>query len=277
MKIYIVADGEGISGVVNSEEMHHSGKYFDQFRKLMTMDVNAAIEGAFEAGATEVVVNDAHWSMLNILYEELDPRAELIRGSNKNLCMMEQVEGFDAALFIGLHAKVGHSHGVANETMVGPEMYETRLNGVSVGELELNAAIAGHFGVPVIMVSGDDCLASEAKHCLGDIETAIVKKSIDRWAARCLPMVKAHEEIRTKSFNAVKRINDFKPYQVMGPVEMEIEWTSTAECKKASLVPGSYLKSPRIIAYKGRTFLEAWKGIFACLHIGSTAFDNIYG
>lgn len=95
MKIYIVADGEGISGIVNSEEMHQDGKYFQQFRKLMTQDVNAAIEGAFDAGAQEVVVNDAHWSMLNIIYEELDPRAELIRGSNKELCMVEQIEGFD--------------------------------------------------------------------------------------------------------------------------------------------------------------------------------------
>jgi D-amino peptidase len=186
MKIYIVADGEGISGVVNSKELHPTGDYYHQFRKLMTMDVNAAIAGAFDAGATEVVVNDAHWSMLNIIYEELDPRAELIRGCNKNLCMVEQIDGFDGALFVGLHAKVGHSHGVANETMVGPEMYETRMNGIPVGEIELNATLAGHYGVPVIMVSGDDCLAKEARESFGDIETAIVKKSIDRWAARCL-------------------------------------------------------------------------------------------
>lgn len=180
-------------------------------------------------------------------------------------------------LFVGLHAKVGHSHGIANETMVGPEMYETRMNGVAIGELELNAAIAGYYNVPVLMVSGDDCLAKEARDCFGDIETAVVKKSIDRWAARCLSLEKAHHEIKTKAFQAVGRISDFKPYKMEGSIELEIEWTSTAECKKAGLVPGSYFKSPRIIAYQGDTILEAWKGIFACLIIGCTAFDRIYG
>ncbi|RST61091.1 hypothetical protein D5F11_003305 [Siminovitchia terrae] len=277
MKIYIVADGEGISGVVSSEEMHPTGSRFQEFRRLMTMDVNAAIEGAFDAGASEVVVNDAHWSMINIIYEDLDPRAEIIRGSNKKLSMVEQIEGFDGALFIGLHAKVGHSHGVANETMVGPEMYEMRMNGMPVGEVEINAAIAGYFGVPVIMVSGDDCLGKEATESLGEVETAIVKKSIDRWSARCLSLEKAHQEIHTKAFQAVKRLGDFKPYTIEGPVELEIEWTSTAECKKSSLVPGSYVKSPRIVAYKSNDFLEAWRGIYACLNLGVMAFDPLYG
>src|SRR5699024_7439900 len=141
MKIYIMADGEGISGVVHSSEMHQSGERHDEFRKLMTKDVNAAIEGAFQGGATEVVVNDAHWSMLNIIYEDLDERVEIIRGGNKRDSMMEQVAGFDGALYIGLHAKVGHSHGVANETLIGPAMHEMRMNGHPVGELEMNAAI----------------------------------------------------------------------------------------------------------------------------------------
>src|SRR5699024_137748 len=114
--------------------------------RLMTLDVNAAIRGAFAAGAKEVLVNDAHWTMLNIQYEKLDERASLIRGGSKKLSMMEQVEGYDAVFFIGYHAKVGHSDGVANETMSGPEMYEMRMNGVPVGEIEINAAIAGHFG-----------------------------------------------------------------------------------------------------------------------------------
>lgn len=278
MKIYIVADGEGISGVVSSDEMHPTGSRFEEFRKLMTMDVNAAIDGAFEAGAREVLVNDAHWSSLNIIYEKLDVRAEIIRGaSNKRLSMVEQVEGYDGALFIGLHAKVGHSHGVANETMVGPEMYEMRMNGMPVGELELNAALAGYFDVPVLMVSGDDCLAKEAKRSLGNIETAIVKYAIDRWTARCLSLENSHKKIKNIASQAVHRIKEIKPYTIDGQVELEIEWTSTAACKRASHVPGSYMKSPRIIAYKGKDMLEAWHGIQACLNLGTTAFDPLYG
>src|SRR5699024_7292938 len=152
MKIYIVADGGGISGVVDSSEMHQSGERQDEFRKLMTKDVNAAIEVAFQGGATEVVVKDAHGSMLDMIYEYLEERAEIIRGGNKHDSMMEQVAGFDGALYIGLHAKVGHSHGVAKETLIGPAMHEMRMNGHPVGELEMNAAIAGHYGVPVLMV-----------------------------------------------------------------------------------------------------------------------------
>jgi D-amino peptidase len=278
LKIYISADGEGISGVVSSEEMHHSGREYPRFRKLMTQDVNAAIEGAYNAGATEVVVNDSHWSMLNILYEELDPRAEIIRGFNKDLCMVEQIDQeFDGAFFIGYHAKVGHSHGVANETMFGPEMYETRMNGIPVGEMEINAALAGHFGVPVVMVSGDDIFAKEVKESLGNVETAVVKYAIDRFAARCLSLQKSHELIKDSAYQAVKRIKEFKPYVVDGPVELEVEFTSTAECRRAGLVPGSYFKSPRIIAYKGENIVEAWKGIFACLLLGSAAIDHIYG
>lgn len=277
MKIYIMADGEGISGVVHSSEMHQSGERHDEFRKLMTKDVNAAIEGAFQGGATEVVVNDAHWSMLNIIYEALDSRAEIIRGGNKRDSMMEQVAGFDGALYIGLHALVGHSHGVANETLIGPAMHEMRMNGHPVGELEMNAAIAGHYGVPVLMVSGDDMLQAEAESVLGSVETAVVKKAIDRWSARCLSMPKAHAVITEKARNAVKRIHHFKPYKVTGSVEFEIEWTSTAECTRAHLVPGSYIKSPRVIAYQADNYYDAWRGIHACLNLGETGFDPIYG
>jgi D-amino peptidase len=245
---------------------------------LMTHDVNAAIEGAFDAGATEVVVNDSHWSMLNIIYEDLDPRAEIIRGFNKDLCMMEQIDQqFDAAFLVGYHAKVGHSHGVANETMFGPEMYEMRMNGVPTGEMEISAAVAGHYGVPIVMISGDDMFAKEAKASLGNIETAVVKYAIDRFSARCLSLPKSRQVIKDSAYNAVKRIKEIKPYVVNGPVELEVEWTSTAECRRAGLVPGSYFKSPRIVAYKGDTILEAWRGIFACLLLGMGATDHIYG
>jgi D-amino peptidase len=277
LRIYISADGEGISGVVHTSEMHESGRHYAEFRKLMTQDVNAAIEGAFAAGATEVVVNDSHWSMMNLIYSELDPRADVIRGGNKNLSMVEQIEQFDGAFLVGYHAKVGHSDGVANETMLGFEMYEMRMNGVPIGEMELNAAIAGFYGVPIIMVSGDDQLAREAKAFFGNVEAAIVKYAIDRWSARCLSLARSHQVIKDSAFQAVKRLEQFNPYIIKGPVELEIEWTSTSACKKSALVPGSYRKNPRTIAYRGDTILEAWKGIYACLNLGELASDPIYG
>lgn len=277
MKIYISADGEGVSGVVSSREMHQSGTDFYRFRERMTQDVNAAIAGAFNGGATEVLVNDSHWSALNLIYEELDSRAEVILGGNKRLCMVEQVEHFDGMFFVGYHAKVGHSNGVANETMLGFEMYEMRMNGIPVGEMELNAAIAGHFGVPVIMVSGDDCMEREAKASFGEIEAAVVKYAIDKWSARCLSSQRSLALIRDRAERAVQRIGQFRPYIVDGPVELEIEWTSTSACNKASLIPGSYIKSPRTIAYTGQNMVEAWQGIYACLNIGGLTSNPIYG
>src|SRR5699024_12840651 len=147
----------------------------------------------------ELIHNGVNCFIINIIYEDLDERAEIMRGRNKRESMMEQVTGFNGALYIGLHAKVGHSHGVANETLIDPAMHEMRMNGHPVGELEMNAAIAGHYGVPVLMVSGDDMLKEEAEEVLGSVETAVVKKSIDRWSARCLSMPKAHHEIITKA------------------------------------------------------------------------------
>lgn len=277
MKIYLMADGEGISGVVESSEMHPDGRRYEEFRRLMTMDVNAAIAGAFQGGAKEVIVCDAHWNGLNIIYEHLDHRVEIIRGKNRRNSMIEQIKGFDGALFIGLHAMVGHSQGVANETLIGPAMHEMRLNEKPIGELELNAALAGYFDVPVLMVSGDDALEHEASGVLGNVETAVVKQAIDRWSARCLSLQDAHKEITEKALRAVTRLKDFSPYLVQGPVEFEIEWTSTAECKRANLVPGSFMKSPRVIAYKGDNIYHAWRGIHACLKLGETGFDSFYG
>ena len=159
MRVLISADGEGISGITSTDELLFGKPEYERFRLLMTEDVNAAVEGAFEAGATEVIVNDSHWTMTNILPEQLDPRADLIKGFHKHLCMVEGVQtGVDAVFFVGHHAMVGHSDGVANETIIGREMIETRMNGQPVGELAINAALCGHFDAPVVLVTGDDAI-----------------------------------------------------------------------------------------------------------------------
>src|SRR5699024_10282788 len=131
--------------------------------------------------------------------------------------------------------------------------------------------------VPVLMVSGDDMLQKEARDVLGNIETAVVKTAIDRWSARCLSMERAHQEITSKAKNAVQRIEHFSPYNITGPVEFDIEWTSTAECSSARVIAGSCVKSPGVIAYQAHAVYDAWCGIHACLNLGETGFDSIYG
>ena len=158
MRVLISADAEGVTGITNTNELLFGRPHYEFMRTMMTDDVNAAIEGAFAGGATEVVVNDAHWTMTNIQIERLDPRADLIKGFHKHLCMVEGVQDADAVFFLGYHARTGDSDGVGNETILGREIVEIRMNGKPVGESEINAAVCGEFGVPVIFASGDDAV-----------------------------------------------------------------------------------------------------------------------
>ena len=275
MKIYISVDGEGASGVTTAAEMKPGNSFCN---KMMTLDVNAAVQGAFEGGATEVVVNDSHWGDNNIDMELLDPRVDIMRGGNKHLGMVDAInEGFDGAYFIGYHARAGGSDGVGNESNWGREIIEVRMNGKPVGEAEVNAAIAGYFDVPVIMVSGDDCFCNEIRKTLPGVEIAIVKHAINRFSARCLSLDKAHMVIHDAAYKAVRGITSHQPYKVSGPIEIETEFMSTAEASIASVMPGSIRKSHRIVAYTGKDPVDAYKGFVSVQLIGCTASDEIYG
>jgi D-amino peptidase len=275
LKIYISVDGEGVSGVATAAEMKPGNPFCC---KMMTLDVNAAVQAAFEGGATEVVVNDSHWGDNNIDMELLDPRVDIMRGANKHLGMVEYIdEGFDGAFFIGYHARAGGSDGIGNESNWGREIIEVRMNGKPVGEAEVNAAVAGYFGVPVIMVSGDDCFCNEIKKTLPTVEVAIVKRAINRFSAHCLSLEKAHKAIHDAAFRAVRGIKFHQPYKVDGPIEIETEFMSTAEASIASVMPGSIRKNHRIVAYTGKDPVDAYKGFLSIQLIGCTASDELYG
>src|ERR687890_2849727 len=201
MRVYISVDMGGAAGVAHEDqtapiEPRHSGEY-NRFRSLMTNEANAAIAGALEAGANHVVVNDSHWLMRNLLAEDLNPAAELMSGGPKRLSMVEGIStGFDAAIFIGYHALLGTRNATIDHTYTS-RVYEVRLNGEPVGELALNAAMAGVHGVAVAMVSGDQALAAEARALLGDgVEAVIVKNAVGRFAVRSLAPSEACEKIR---------------------------------------------------------------------------------
>src|SRR5215217_8439633 len=205
MRVLISADAEGVTGITNTNELMFGRVHYEFMRTMMTDDVNAAIEGAFTGGATSVVVNDAHWTMTNVQIERLDPRAELIKGFHKHLCMVEGVQNADAVFFLGYHARTGDSDGVANETILGREIVEIRLNGKSVGESEINAAVCGHFGVPVVFASGDDLYEKEVRQTLPDLEFGLTKYALDRWTARCLAPQRSHANITAAGKRAVER------------------------------------------------------------------------
>ncbi|MGI8474759.1 MAG: M55 family metallopeptidase [Thermomicrobiales bacterium] len=278
MRILISADAEGVTGVTSTDELLHGKPHWEWMRGMMTDDVNAAVDGAFAGGATEVTVNDSHWTMTNVQIERLDPRATLIKGFHKHLCMVAGVQDADAVFFLGYHARTGDSDGVGNETILGREIVEIRMNGKPVGESEINAAVCGHFGVPVVFASGDDLYEKEVRETLPEIAFGLTKHALDRWTARCLPPARSHANIRAAQ-SAVARALAARPapYRLDGPVELAVTFSSTAEALMASLVPGSERRTPRAVAYAAPDAVAAWKGFLAILLLGWTATDEIYG
>jgi D-amino peptidase len=254
---------------------------YENARSLFAADLNAAINGAFDGGATEVCVNDAHWHMTNIKPQELDPRAELIRGFyTKRAIMTEGLTGdFDAYFQVGMHAMVGKSPGVMNETIFGRELHGLRLNGRDIGEIEMNAAYAGAIGVPFCLVTGDNYACAEAKTLVDSLEAVTVKTAIDRWAARCLSAKVTGAQISQAAKRAVQKCKKIPVYTVREPVTFEIIWTSTAEAAVASMIPGVEVdkKDFRINRLTGKSYLEAYQLCLAAFLLGGTATDEVYG
>jgi D-amino peptidase len=218
MNVLISVDMEGISGVVAEEHTSSNHKEYERFRKLMTAEANAAVEGALAGGASRVVVNDSHGGMANILIEELNPAAELISGSPKPFAMMQGIgPDVDVAFFVGYHGASGAGAAILSHTWTY-RIVEARLNGQMVGETGLNAALAGAYGVPVVLVAGDTAVTEEARALLGKIETVAVKEGVTRTAARCLHPEVAREKIRQAAERALKLgVAPFRPLSCRRP------------------------------------------------------------
>jgi D-amino peptidase len=186
-KVYISADMEGIGGVVTGEQLGTSGFEYQRFREFMTEEVLAAIRGAQAGGATEILVSDSHGNGQNLLIGKLPDDVQVVRSWPRPLGMMEGIDGtFDCVLFIGYHTSTSNPAGVRALTFSSATLTDVRLNSVSVSEAGFNAAVAGHFGVPIAMISGDDAIVAEAKRYIGEIEGAVVKHALSFHSARTL-------------------------------------------------------------------------------------------
>ncbi|MET3696779.1 D-amino peptidase [Bacillus oleivorans] len=278
MKIFISADMEGISGVATNKQLGVNGEY-QRFRKQMTYDVNAAIEGAFNGGAAEVVVADGHGNMSNILIEELDPRARLVSGNNRVMCQLEGLdESFDGIMFVGHHGREGGSERtVISHTLAGICVSEMKINGKVVGETEMNSYVAGDFGVPAIFVSGDDAYVTEVKETLPYVEAAIVKKAIDRFAAELLHPEKAREIIREKAEAAVRGIQKMKTVKMVGPVTFELTFKAPNQAHMTTTLPTVELITPTQIRFTCDNMVAAYKHMWACVIIGMSATAGVLG
>jgi len=238
LKIYISADMEGVVGAVTGDQLGPSGFEYEFFRELMTAEVNAAIEAAREAGATEILVSDSHGNGQNLLLDKLPQDIRLVRSWPRPLMMMEGIDGtFDGAIFIGYHASTTNTEGVRAHTISSANLTAVRLNGVAMSEAGLNAAIAGHFGVPVLMISGDDVIVAEAESLLGDIEGAVVKEAISFHSATTLMPEAAFDLIGEKVTTAMGRIDDFEPYEIDTPIQLEVSLKNYRPIQLLSYLP----------------------------------------
>ena len=278
MKIYISVDMEGIAGVAAAKQVQPDQKEYERFRRLMTQEANAAVEGALAGGAREVVVSDGHGPMTNILVEELHRDARLLSGSNRLLCQMEGIDQtFAAVFFIGYHQREGGGDGILNHTLLGRIVQEVRLNGEPADEAAINGGLAGVFGVPVALVSGDTAVCAEAERRLRGVLVAPVKEGFDRYAGLSITPEKAQALIRERAREAMDavRAKRVAPYKVTAPVTFEVEFKRTAPARMATLFPGVERRGPCTIAVTDPDYVRAFKLFWGCLIVGMASFEGL--
>jgi D-amino peptidase len=253
LKVFISVDMEGISGVIHWEDVSRDGKDYSLFRRLMTEEANAAVEGALEAGATEILVRDSHGSARNILPDRLHPEAILLRDwSSGPLSMMEGIdETYDAVIFIGYHAREGTPDAVLKHI-------DVFINGKNMPEAGINGAIAGYFNVPVVMAAGDLAFVKQAQELFPGVECVSVKEGIGK-AAKMLHPTKAQEMIKKKTKEALTNLKKVSPFKLKTPITMEIRYKHENDAARGSWFPGAKRTGERTVAYTHSDLMEVLK------------------
>ena len=234
MRVFVVSDMEGVSGIVKWKQTTGGDPMYEEGRRLYTEEINAAVRGAKAAGATEIVVMDCHgaggsWNFNSLIPELLDPACEFVVQDHWTEYTAFLESGCDAALFVGMHAKAGTPDGVLSHTVSGQAWRELQFNGVAVGETGINAALCGHWGCPVLLVTGDHAVCCEARELLGEgLTTVAVKTGLGRYSARQLPALRARELIEAGAKTALKDLKAVQPYDPGRPCEIEIEFHTPA-------------------------------------------------
>ena len=265
MRIYISADMEGITGLVDAGDVQPGGSDYERGRVMMTEDVNAAIRGALAAGATEILVNDAHGPMRNILPDQLDAAARLVRGRPKPMGMLEGLDStFDAALCVGYHARAG-ALGVLSHSFMGHEIEDMWLDDRPTGEIGLTHAAAAALGVPVVVLTGDDAACAEAADWDRSVRTVTVKQARDRFAAELLPVLEARQEIEKTAAAALQAASGetattgrltlvqdtpraaAPPRDPAAPATLAVRWQSASVASMLLGIPGVTRRDSRTV------------------------------
>jgi D-amino peptidase len=268
VRVHVISDIEGVAGLVNWGQTSGESPLYHEARKLYTEEINAAVRGAKAAGATEIVVMDCHGAggdyMFNsLLPADLDPDCEFVIQSEWTEYTEFLEEGCDAALFVGMHAMAGTPDGVMSHTVSGQAWQNLRFNGTLVGETGINSALCGHWGCPVLLVTGDRATCREARALLGEgVTTVEVKVGLGRFSARSLPPVRARELIEAAAKQSLENLSAVKPYDPGKPCEIEVEFTSPDRLVEYRNRKNVEVTGPRTIVARGDDWWQAWSDFF---------------
>ncbi|MGP3689344.1 M55 family metallopeptidase [Streptomyces sp. IBSNAI002] len=277
MKILISADMEGATGVTWPEDVVPGASQWERCRGLFTSDVNAAVLGFYDGGADQVLINEAHWTMRNLLLEKLDARAELLTGRHKTLSMVEGVQhgDVDGVAFVGYHTGAG-AEGVLAHTYLANSITGVWLNGTRASEGLLNAHVVAEYGVPVILVTGDDLTCVDAAGYAPDAVTVAVKDHVSRYAAVCRTPARTAADIRAAAKEATALAVRHEPVSG-GPHTVEVEFDAEHLALTAAVVPGVERCGERRVAYSSETMYEGIRAFKAVTTVVSAAVEEQYG
>jgi D-amino peptidase len=269
VRVHVISDIEGVAGIVKwAQTGGENSTLYHEARKLYTEEINAAVRGAKAAGATEIVVMDCHgaggdYTFNSLLPDRLDPDCEFVVQSEWTEYTELLEQGCDAALFVGMHAMAGTPDGVLSHTVSAQAWQSLRFNGVAVGETGINAALCGHWGCPVLLVTGDRAVCREATELLGDALTTVeVKVGLGRYSARNLTAVRARELIETGAKQALQDVQAVQPYDPGHPCEIEIDFTTTDRFTEYRNRRGVEQTGPLTLVSKADDWWSAWSQFF---------------
>ena len=256
MKLYISVDMEGISGISGSEFVLPDGRLYAEGRRYYTQDINACAQGCFAAGASAVIVRDSHGGGNHALWDQLDPRLEIVQGHTPS--PFPGLEEADALILLGYHALAGTAEALLEHTFSSATIQNLWLNGRPVGEIGIHAAIAAELGVPVILVSGDDKTCAEAEDWIPGVVTCQVKQGLGTQGARMLSAEVAHRLIAEKTQEAVGRLGEIKPLTVPHPVTLRMEMKERVGIPREGTRPDLRVVDGRTVEATGESVSEVF-------------------
>ncbi len=267
MKVFISCDFEGISGISSFDELRPGHYNFSCARKLLTSELNAVIKGIKDF-TKDIIICDSHALGENVLINELPEYVKVVKGYPRPFYMLHGLdESFTVVFFIGYHAGVGDMFGMMDHSYSGSAIYEVKLNDEYMSEIEINAGLAGHYNVPVGLVSGDSATIKRVKSILRNVETVITKEGISRYAGLMRHPEDVHKELYEKSKKVMKHLDRLEPFKLDYPLHAEIKFVDTHACDLVAILPYVNRKDGRTIEFESPSMPHFYRMLITMTHL----------